>query len=202
MNNKLQRHEARLMEVFGFNSDDLFANQKGALSKRQASSLRRRAGKWLDFYALAIVIGFAADAFAVYHALDTSSDFGSTLRTIGIITVIALIVLAYAWFMRSSELLAIDRQEVETLEGRVHLDVITNRYIFAYRLEIEGIAFEIRREVYDALDRSQFYRLYYSPVTKTILSIEATSPGQTRQRSYVTIRESKANWFPPFRRPR
>ncbi len=201
---KRKHHQPILSEVIGFNDEDLQANRKDALSKRQASSLRKKAGRWLDLYALAIVLGLAADAYVVAQGNSTNENLGSIVGKVAVISGITLVVLVYGWLMRSSELLTVEKQTIDVLDGRLHLYVVPTRYSSLYRLEIEGIVFDVSREMHNIFVDGADYRIYYSPVTKTILSVEHSSPGQRRQRSPIVIRKAKTKWSPvrPLPRPR
>lgn len=172
--------QSSLMNALGFNPDDLNANRKDALSKRQASKLRRRAGYWLDLYALAIVGGLAADAFVIAVGIQTGEPWLDVGGKVAVITAIALIVLGVSWLMRGSELVAVEKQEVAVLEGYAEHSNFTYRGSVSYEIAVEGITFQVSKTVHDAFQDDVVYRLYYSPVTKTILSAERFSERQEK----------------------
>ena len=165
-----QGYCAALTEVFGqvlrFTQDDLAANREGSVSPVQATRLRTRSVQvWL---LATVILAVLAGAFVL--AVRFRSAWYLVFAAIWLL--ISLIVLP--GMIRYSIALLRERQgKVAVVQGygeKTHRR-LTRSVIKSY--VVNGQRFDVNGRAYEAMVDGGSYRLYYTPLRNTILSVEA-----------------------------
>lgn len=156
--------DERLQNAFEFGPDDLAANQRGEITDWQRRRLREKQTQALQAFA----VPGAAGVFLV--------AYGGRATALFAVAMIALVAyLTYTAFVRWR---ALQRESqmtngVESIHGWVTKKVGRSRNSTTYRLVVNGSEFKLSLAQFDSLIEGIEYRVYYVPLSQTILSLEA-----------------------------
>jgi hypothetical protein len=159
-----------LAHAINFSVESLKANRAGRLTKDQAWQLL--VPMWGYVLADLLMIGIAI-AFTGYVLLH---DLKSIALIIPIVFALAVMVGLYSWKDVTTIIPDISEGHVLVMEGPVYKRKVstsgsrTRRTDYFY--EINGRRFEVSPQAYKALFAGRSYRLYYTPRSKSIVSIE------------------------------
>ncbi|MBI4492652.1 MAG: hypothetical protein HY690_07665 [Chloroflexi bacterium] len=158
-----------LGQVLGFTKDDLAANREGRISPAQATRLRSRA----------IQTGLLATVFlAVFvGAFVLAFTFRSTwyLVSFGIWLLISLLVLP-SMIHYSMDRLRERHGSIASVRGHGSKDFRRNSRALIKSYVVSGKRFDVSGRAYDAMVEGEAYRVHYTPIGETILSVEAIPP--------------------------
>ncbi len=154
----------------GFRVESLKANRAGRLTKDQAWQLL--VPMWGSVLAGLLMIGIAI-AFTGYVLLH---DLKSMTLMIPIVFALAVAVSFYSWEGVTTIIPDVSKGRVLAMEGPVYKIKVATSGIRTrrtdYFYEINGRRFEVPPQAYEALFAGRSYRLYYTPCSKSIVSIE------------------------------
>jgi len=161
---------AALASAIGFSAESLEANRQGKLSHNQKRGLRRQGGSYLRYGLLFLIFLVAFLAYSVIN--HKPLDLGGYLAVIVFFGGIGL-VLIYLSYRDSAD---IRRGIVEMTEGSVHKFTRSSgggRSSHTYHYYgINNMSFEVGHAGYEALIEHVNYRIYYTPTSKKLMSIE------------------------------
>ncbi len=160
-----ETNQAELMRIFQFTDADLQENRNGRLSGPQIRRLRSNAS-----ISLYVLIGAGVVFMSAFML-----GWGRPLREIPIpvwaffLGLFPLIGLFLFWLQRRDYA----RGVVECLRGLIEIEAKNFRYILTLQGQQLIVAFDIRKLIVE----NAFYRIYYLPANRQIMSIEAAQPG-------------------------
>ena len=167
----VERERPALMTALGFSTDDLAANQQGALSEMQVYrlALRRR-----NAIALGVTLLFAAVLIATTLIFLGSQQDSGILTLLGIAVTLCSAALTGVfsrfWLRLSADL---RRGEVMVTEGElVRVVKPVTRRVVNTLIRIDDVEVMVTKEAFDAFDHEHPYRLYRTPYTGILLSAE------------------------------
>ncbi len=173
MENPERSQTSILMGAIGFTDEDLEANRRGKLSSEQARDLRHDAGRHLDLIPVAVVGGVISVGVLISNGINQGDSTLTIFGNVAVVGVVAALFIGFAWLWRGSELLAIDRNIADVVEGQVYREASPSpRGSSAYYLRVGGLTFTVSLTTFDCFEDGDYCRLYYAPVTKKILSVE------------------------------
>jgi hypothetical protein len=169
---------SNLKSVFRFNDEDLDANRNGYMTKRQRVRLRDkrwdRIGPYAGFAALLafmFVCSLVSSGSRTRPRQDTLSMLGLFFFIFGPMIGV-LVLLAYRELRRIKTDLY--KGDISIAWGRARLDIMDGgRGPARYKLNIEGIEFDISKMQLLTLRHGERYRVFYAPNSKVILSVES-----------------------------
>jgi hypothetical protein len=165
--------EHLLMEALDFTDEDLAANREGYLTKRQLLRLSQRQNSWTMGVVLAAIGSVFLCAFAIMDGIRIGDTVSSRVGIIGLIAILAGGFVLYTWTKGARFAVDLRQGELEAVEGRVALDVISQGSSGnAYTVQIEDRTFAINKPIFLAFKNGDPYRIYYAPHSRTILSAE------------------------------
>jgi len=158
-----------LAQANGFSLADLAANRAGRLTASQAARLRAGARNSILFGILLLSIPFVVAALSL-----ATPGQGNTV--VAIMFSVGVFGLCGIWIMRNAlkTLTSARGGQVAVVEGAVskrsHWDQHTKRTDYYY--SVANQQFRVSEAAFNALHEDRSYRLYYSPGSQTLLSIE------------------------------
>ena len=161
-------------KIFGFNADDLAANQKGQLSLSQITKLVRRLFLRIDFLVF-VFIGLVL--FVLFLATRNTASTGWSLFLL-----FGALFMSFGWLrsllMTTLDILGgrVERVEASfTKREKLLYRSYTGRAMVYRLVVVDGRTkpFDISRLQYKELPASGYFEMYYAPFTRTILSIQA-----------------------------
>jgi len=162
--------DTRLMNALSFTAGDLEANQQGFLTEGQRSVLNRqrtalvRQYLWSCLFVL-VVVGLFFLTQKPLDSLALTVGFGCGAVMLGLSTPI----------LSKWQKIGLDLRKgiVHSVEGQVSLNI---QSIFRggtiMSLSINRVNFRIRKEVLFAFQNHEYYKLYYVPRSKVLVSAE------------------------------
>ena len=150
--------QKNLMLFFGFGMSDLEYNRKGVLSPYQKKQL---SAKSLDTF-LTTLVGSLASILFIYIWLHSQQAF----LCWGIVVIISLVVGSIRY---KKDMRPVESDIVQCETGILHM---TNTQKFS----IGHIPFPEKDKRYMFLEPGVLYKVYYSPISNIILSIELANP--------------------------
>ena len=159
-----------LAHAIDFSAESLKANRAGQLTKDQAWQLLiPMLGACLAGL-LTIGIAIALIGYVLLHGLK------SIALMIPIVFALAVMVSIYSWNDVTTIIPDVSEGRVLAMEGPVYKIKVSTSGIRTrrtdYFYEINGRRFEVSPQAYKALFAGRSYRLYYTPYSKSIVSIE------------------------------
>ena len=167
---KAKKYEERLMETFDFSEDDLDVNRMGQLSRRQAVRLNKQRQTQVlgatgilivGIFTVLVIFGVVSAARMTYQALSTLAG-------------LSLFFLLPSWIIwsRASKLINdLQRNRVAIIEGLVDLSV-QGVQTANYLLHVGDTSFTVKQKMFLAFKNGDPYRIYYTPHSQQILSVE------------------------------
>ncbi len=146
-----------------FTYDDLAANRDGSLSDAQRVRLRRSLLRDTALYALVALLPLGA----LILALGNQNLCGGPLALIVLTILTAAFVIYIVSLQRSTR--ADLASGVRMVSGRVETRDVGRGF---YRLHVGALNFQVSAREFYAFVNGSFYRIYYTPNLKTILSAE------------------------------
>jgi hypothetical protein len=162
------KYEDVLMKAIGFNEEALELNRQGKLSVPQLDAV-----KWhrdLNGCGLVIVIlGFIV-VFRLFGGVISSFTGCMVGLIAGGLCISTLYSVFNEWYKTNQD---VNKSRIEIIEGYMTIDVKQegNKTVYCV-VSIEGIEFIVKKKVFLAFKNGEPYRIYYTPNTKRILSVE------------------------------
>jgi hypothetical protein len=159
--------EQQLADAIGFTEADLNSNRDGALSMAQRWKLHDEGGKALRLALAALVGGLL---FAVLLMVFSRSPGMATMNTFIVLGAAGLFLYGgWRWLGYSADTKTVPAE----LEGRVKLDANDGgRSGVTFTIQVEGVTFPVKKNVFLAFKNGDPYRIYYAPRSKKLLSAE------------------------------
>ena len=167
-----------------FRVEDLAENRQGRLTSAQKSRLWRRILQPIVIFALVLLV-FAA----LFVALAASDENGYYLRAVLrasgwriVLSLLVLLALALTFLWRSSKLF-FDLHDGSVASAEGHVAKVFSMYYRASAMfyVIDGMRFKVSHQAYNALVEHTTYRIFYTPRSKFLVSIEPTAPPPEEQ---------------------
>lgn len=159
-----------LMDVMGFTSADLEANQQGNLSSAQADKLERARRRNTIIGAILFFVFVIVATVLIFVGQQNERVILSTIGAV--LTVINAMVIGMIGrsYLRTS----IDLRDgnVEMLEGELERIVRPGRQQDSYLLRIDGVSLYVTKDVFVQFRHETPYRLYRSRISGILLSAE------------------------------
>lgn len=165
---KVKKYEDRVMDVFAFDEDDFEANQAGHLSQKQQVRLKAARNRAISAFALvSMLLGFLAFVF-IAAGFQTSNILLPLAA--GFLAVLG----TYAIYGRRAQAFRDEIREnrAAVVEGRIELLLNGTQYGSEYFLCVENLRFTVKQAAFLAFKNGDPYRIYYTPRSKQILSVE------------------------------
>lgn len=161
-------NKKQLTKAFHFSEEDLNANREGHLSVAQRAILQNRLDTALATVVIVIVLAIAcASGVSEVHALAAVFLF---------LIVLMIQRIAKAIMLQR----ALRTERITTYFGRIHLEVNRNRRAQLFIADANGVRyFQITINQLLALRDGEYYRVYVSPHSDMILSIEPVNLNRT-----------------------
>lgn len=157
----------RLADAFAFTTDDLTANRAGRLSQRQLEALHRRERR-ASVIVLLFTLGMAvvpALSLAVFVTAGNMPMMG-----LSVFLLVGLPMLGY--WVADSERRRWHRDRTGNVAASIYGPVWPVSAPGQPRIRIENLEFEVSPEQLTAFQPGATYSVYYTPRTRTILSVE------------------------------
>lgn len=166
-----------LRNAFEFGDDDLAANRQGKISDWQRRRLRDLQSKAQRLFLFPVSLPIIFVLFGK----------GSTL--LGVLLGALAVYVVYTTYIRWHSLDVESKMTdgVQSIHGWVTRQRVHSRRGDRYTMEINGSQFKLTIPQYDSLTDHSEYRVYYVPLSQTILSLESEAsefnrPGQLGER--------------------
>jgi len=159
-----------LMDVMGFTSADLEANQQGNLSSAQANKLKKtRQRNTIIGGVLFFVIVIVATVM-IFLGQQNENVILSLVGAILTVTNAMMIGMVGRSYLRTS----VDLRDgnVETLEGELERIVRPGRQQDSYLLRVNGVSLYVTKDIFIQFRHEIPYRLYRSRISGILLSAE------------------------------
>ncbi len=168
---------AALASANGFDLASLDFNRRGKLSPSQIATLKRERRSYFVWALLLVIFGVGVIGLGIVNH--------AKLEPKGVLAILAFfgLVSGYMFVRSRSESADLRRGVVEMVEGQVHKFTRSSSSgrsssTFHY-YSVNNLNFEVSQAAYHALIEHVRYRIYYTPISKTLMSIEpAVSSGQ------------------------
>jgi hypothetical protein len=162
-----------------FRVEDLAENRQGRLTSAQKFRLWRRILQPVVIFALILLI-FVALFVALVSVDENGYYLRAVLRESGwriVLILLVLPVLALTFLWRSSKLI-LDLRDGSVASAEGHVAKVFSMYYRASAMfyVIDGMRFKVSHQAYNALVEHTTYRIFYTPRSKFLVSIEPTAP--------------------------
>lgn len=166
-----------LAQTNKFRVEDLQVNHQGRLSGAQKSRLLRRILKPVILFVLIALVFIALFVALVavdedgYYLKNVLSQLGWRITLIALI--VPILIIAFLW--RSFKLV-LDLREGRVALAEGHVEKVWSSYYkgSAMFYVIGDLKFEVSNQAYNALIEGTTYRVYYTPRSKLLVSVEPT----------------------------
>lgn len=167
--------DMRLREAFGFTADDLVANRAGRLTEQQKVILKDRRGSALIS---SLVICILVSIFLIFVV-----EKRDVVTILAIFAFVAFVGGLFIWLELQSWSDDSNSDQIEVICAPVRLEVREGwRYRpTSYGFTIGSETFSLTKDQLFALEHGRDYCIYYTPRTKTILSMEKVVSSSERQ---------------------
>ncbi len=167
--------ESLLRKALDFDDVDLDANRNGAITPKQRLMLSRKQGWQISHTPGTYFFLFSVLLIATCALWNPLSQ--TLLLVLVVYTALAVVISSVSLTLLMNRLIRIriDLREgtVHTIGGQVSLDVRSpSRYNVKCSLRVQDMRFEISKAVMLAFHNGEYYRVYYTPHSKTVLSAE------------------------------
>ncbi|MBN8594323.1 MAG: hypothetical protein J0M33_21380 [Anaerolineae bacterium] len=164
-----------LMDSLGFDEDDLAANRAGRLGASQQSRLQRMQKTATTDSTMGIIAGVGVLLLGLVFLVPILQTSIACVL-LGIVPV-AIAAFIFGQARRSqrvarTDMLDLQNQIVERIEGLVSLDVRERGGTTAYAVRLEGWEWIVNREVFLAFKNGDPYALYYTLHSNMLLAAE------------------------------
>jgi hypothetical protein len=159
-----------LMDVMGFTSADLKANQQGNLSSAQAVSLKKTRQRntmigAVTFFVIAIIA-----TVLIFLGQQTENPILSTIGgSLTVINAIMVGMIGRSYLRTSADL---RDGNVEVLKGDLERIVRPGRQQDNYLLRIDGVSLSVTKEIFIQFRHETPYRIYRTRLSRVLLSAE------------------------------
>ncbi len=170
---KPKKYEDRLMDVLGFDEDDLAVNQAGNITASQLEALRNGYHKWAARLLLVLVIALAYLFIFVLPAVASpdASIVGTCFSSL-FAGVFGIVLTIGCWRKAGGYGRDLYERRLEIAEGRVQLSMKSAGRSAQYVLEVGDQRFQVSQKALLTFKNGDPYRIYYAPCSKRILSAE------------------------------
>jgi hypothetical protein len=163
--------QAALAEGNRFTMEELAANREGRLTGRQARRL---------LALLPIVVPFGLLFVAVGVGMLRAWKFQGLLQVFSIAFALAFLAGGVMPLMLGlRRLLDALARRVVSVDGAVKAELDSSGDSSTYSYRVGTMKFQVRPRAYPALVSGMAYRIYYTPLSRTLVSIEPLSDGPT-----------------------
>jgi hypothetical protein len=164
--------DLRLTEALGFGVEELTANRDGYVTKRQRTLLSLERSNWRWLYLAILILTPIVFALVIWDGYRIGDTPSSRLGIICFASIVACISFMYAY----SKWKAVDKDllkgNVESIEGKAHLEGYRARDGMKYFIKFGNSKFNIGRSAFQEFMNNEDYRVYYSPHARRIISAE------------------------------
>jgi hypothetical protein len=165
--------EARSISVLGFTADDLAANRDGKISDSQKVYLRSyRLLQARAYFVFGLFLLLIAAVPGLRYFRSTVRD-GYDLLGAVVFFAFALLLIGLGvnrWRRVQKD---IQNGVVNNANGTARLHIKrAGRGHYEYKLRVEGQEFDLSKDTIAAFTEGQSYRVYYTPLSKVVLSSE------------------------------
>jgi len=159
-----------LMDVMGFTSDDLEANQQGNLSTAQADKLKKTRLRNTIIGAVLFFMFVIVATVMIFVGQQNENAILSLVGAVLTVTNAMMIGMIGRSYLRTS----IDLRDgnVEMLEGELERIVRPGRQQDSYLLRIDGKSLYVTKDIFIQFRHEAPYRLYRSRISGILLSAE------------------------------
>jgi hypothetical protein len=162
-----QNHLTDLALKLDFTGEDLYANRDGTLTERQRAKLKRALLRDAILYGALEVLLVGILVLIIANALRLRTEVNPLILAVFLLAASLYPIYIVRQTLATRADLAAG--QVQMAAGRVQLlDVGRGNY----RLEVGKQSFSVSKKLYGTLVNERYYRVYYTPRLKTILSAE------------------------------
>jgi hypothetical protein len=162
-----QKHQQKLMASLRFSETELQANRDAYMTKQQRGTFRveRNVLRWVQVASAATIPLFVLLFIQNITVQIMSFCLAAELTIVGLVVV-------YGAFQSRRVDGDLYKGDVAEVEGQVEIEVRGSQMGFAYRLYLEDEVFDVPFKTAAAFNQREWYRLYYAPFSRRILSVE------------------------------
>lgn len=179
-----QPSRQKLLDAFRLTEEDLTANRQGLLTKRQKQMLIAAAKDeaiWATGLALTLgLVMYGILYFLVQDGRILQWRDGISMAEVVIFGV--TVVLPTFWIIAAIRIWLIYRRSIVakqlmTVDGAIELQEMRLKYgIMVYQIIVGKYKFGLTPLVYNLLKTGNYCRIYYEPITNSIVAIEPREP--------------------------
>lgn len=170
-----------LMQTFRFNENDLQQNRAGRLTGRQQLRILWRTSSYVAFL---LVVCFVAGIYAAASLLGWAPEQPSEITQSLLVQAwqtfclasLTLFAFGYPLWNIGTRFIDILRGQVKSISGPIHFKVRGGRGATCYYV-IQGKEFQVAPHAYYSFIENMTYRVYYTPLSKEIVSLEPVGNG-------------------------
>lgn len=170
-----------LRQTFRFNENDLARNREGRLTGRQQLRILWKASFYVGFFLMVCLI---AGLFAAANLLNLSPTPPPEIVESGLaqawqmFCLAAFGLFAFGWPLWNigTRFLDIVSGRVRVVSGPIHFSVRGGRNSTCYYI-VQGKEFQVSPHAYYSFIENMTYRVYYTPFSKEIVSLEPAGSG-------------------------
>lgn len=160
-----------LMDVMGFTSADLKANQQGNLSSAQANNLKKTRQRNTMIGAVAFFVIVIIATALIFLGQQAENPILSTIGgSLTVINAIMIGMLGRSYLRTSADL---RDGNVDVLEGTLERIVRPGRQQDNYLLRIDGVSLTVSKEIFIQFRHETPYRIYRTRLSGVMLSAES-----------------------------
>ncbi len=155
-----------------FGHDGLRANRAGYLTEQQRQMIIGKRNFWHSTSKILLITCPSFILITIVDGLRIKDTVESRCGIIFLILVLSTVGYAYVYLKRRSFDRDLSKDEAVNVEGIVKLQKYLARNGYRYFIYIENIKFTVSGQVFDSFRPNSNYRIYYTPFSKIILSVE------------------------------
>ncbi|HIK10721.1 MAG TPA: hypothetical protein IGS52_10700 [Oscillatoriaceae cyanobacterium M33_DOE_052] len=176
-----QPSRQKLLDAFRLTEEDLVANRQGMLTKRQKKMLvvaAKDEAVWATGFALIfglVMYGILYILVQEGQIINLANGISSVeeivlLGVTGVLPTFFLIQAVRIWLIYRRSSLA---KQVMTTDGAIELEAMRLKYgVMVYQMIVGKSKFGLTPVVYNLLKTGNLCRIYYEPITQSIVAIE------------------------------
>ncbi|GAB4292932.1 MAG: hypothetical protein Fur0025_28970 [Oscillatoriaceae cyanobacterium] len=179
-----QPSRQKLLDAFRLTEEDLTANRQGVLTKRQKKMLMaavKDEAVWATGFALIFgLVMYGILYFLVQEGRTINLGNGISIEEIvllgvtGVLPTFFIIQAIRIGLIYSKSSLA---KQVMIVDGAIELQAMRLKYgVMVYQMIVGKYKFGLTPLVYNVLQTGNFCRIYYEPITNSIVAIEPREP--------------------------
>ncbi len=175
-----QPSRQKLQDAFRLTEEDLTANRQGVLTKRQKKMLLaavKDEAVWATGFA--VIFGLVMYGLLYFFVQDGRTiNLGNGISLEEIVLIGVTGVLPTFFIIQAVRILLIYRRsslakQVMIVDGAIEVQAMRFKYgVMVYQMIVGKFRFGLVPVVYNLLQTGNFCRIYYEPITNTIVAIE------------------------------